>query len=67
VDFCPGSRIPRSDYDAKGAIFRLGTAIQSLIDQRIELGRDRVLETISLEQRELLEMIIAEKQGQDLA
>jgi len=32
----------RSDYDDKGAIFRLGTAIQSLIGLSLEFGRDRV-------------------------
>jgi hypothetical protein len=55
----------RQDPDNRMAIFWLGTSLQSLIDLSREFGRDRVLEAIPLEQRGLLDTIIAD--GQDLA
>jgi hypothetical protein len=55
----------RQGLDDRVAIFWLGTSLQSLIDLSLEFGRDRVLESLPLNQRTLLGMIIVD--GEDLA
>jgi hypothetical protein len=55
----------RHNRDDRVAILWLGTSLQSLIDLSLEFGYNRVLETVPEEQRDLLEMLMAD--GEDLA